>query len=577
MAADSVSDCEPSRRGRFDIRFQDGEQEAQFKLSSQRRISSSMLFMAVLTIICYFVIVVRGYMTRMQEGFNPFSLRLDNKNRVLFWVDGLVYLLASIIVMCFVFLYRMGCCPKHWNLEAIAVFFITVWSAWMPWADGWSAYLHSEIPDELWDAQKRAADGTIVLALDFMTTAVCLFVPIRLCLKWIPPVGGLVSFMLSGYFGSPRVDLRLNNTILLFSLTVCALMGAWSNEVSARERFIYKSEVLSKQVQLEQQHASLSRILDRLCDGLVHLRETLTISNPSPRLGALLMSMDWKRLSNAQFCDYITNEDDRTVFVNALRATPSLDSNLHDGMVNLHLRDVCGREFLVYAYHASYRASDGECRHVVGLVEALERPALAPESECEVAFDTQGLRLQNRGGRKRSTTSSCRSSRSVDTSVFADALLGAVFEVDARTFRVLNSCNLSNMFESLDGRDFTRIFQDSSTLPSWLSTISRNDRTEDVDDLKLGPVRISMQGYRGGHKCKLRCEVDFEVIMESTGSDDDDDSAAVQGVSELQFQVSRVHYMAQDRSTPLGTNANLEWESLSSHSLACPSVRRVPL
>eukprot|EP00928_Gymnodinium_smaydae_P041783 TRINITY_DN28235_c0_g1_i1.p1 TRINITY_DN28235_c0_g1~~TRINITY_DN28235_c0_g1_i1.p1 ORF type:complete len:563 (-),score=59.33 TRINITY_DN28235_c0_g1_i1:208-1896(-) len=562
MSADRFAECGATRRGRFDIRFKNDEQETQFKLSSQQNISTSMFFMALLSTLCYFVIVIRGYAMSMSKGFDPFSLRFDEAGIWMFWIDTLLYLVFACVILCFVPIYRITSCLTHWNLEAFTVMFLTLWSAWLPWGNFWSPYLNRDLSAEVVDAHKKAAAGSVVLALDTITTALCLFVPIRLIVKWIPPVVGLVSFVLSGYFDAPtRVDLPLNNIILIFGLTVCALMGAWNNEVSARERFIYKSEVVSKQVQLEQQHAGLSKILDRLCDSLVHLTENLTISNANPRLGALLMSTDWKRLSGARFCDYITNEEDRQTFVSSLHETPSLDNSRNDGMVNLHMRDVIGREFLVYAYHASYRASDGESHHVVGLVEAVERPALAPDKDSV-------NKLRSRSRKRKALNRS-----SVDTSVFADALLGAVFEISSSTFEVETCSNYSSMFESIEGHDFSRIFVDQSALTSWFAAIASNDSSEDDVDMNLGPARIILHGFRGGHRCKLICEVEFEVVADRFVQAED--NAEPSGFV-MHFQVRQVNSVAFERSL-FGTNANSEWESLSSRSQASNSDLRIAL
>eukprot|EP00928_Gymnodinium_smaydae_P038925 TRINITY_DN26721_c0_g2_i1.p1 TRINITY_DN26721_c0_g2~~TRINITY_DN26721_c0_g2_i1.p1 ORF type:complete len:590 (+),score=61.25 TRINITY_DN26721_c0_g2_i1:48-1772(+) len=566
MAATVASDIRASLRGRYDIRFRDPEQENKYWRSSHLPISKSLLITAVIVIIMYVIIILREFFVVFYDAddpFDPFLFRIDDKQFLIFWIDTIVYLAAPIVAIFYAMFIRRGICFQGDNIEMFSVISITVWTVFIPWSDGWSYWLFDDnISDEIWLNHERAADGTVVLAIDFLTTAVCLFVPMRMVVKWIPPTFGCISYLLAGILSSRPFDYRINHFGLLAALSSCALLGAWGNEVSSRERFIYKSEVVSKQIQLERQHASLSSILDCLCDSLVHLRSTLDISGSTSRLRALLMLPEHKQLDNENFCDFISCDEDREKFISALQASPSASENESNGMVNVHLRDFTGREFLTYAYHASYCDSSGECHYVIGLVEAQERQVHAPLVDSMGAINDSILSQQNLAIDEVPAFARSERFKRSDIVVFSSMLLGVVIELDATTFEVLESLNLSEVFDSIKGQDFSLLCEDTNQLRAWLSSVHEDEPSDALDVNNFGPLSITLHGRKGSRKCKLKCKVSCAVILQYHSSGGD----SVDSIREIQLQVSFVHSVTFVKPVGSGTSANSEWESLSSCS-----------
>jgi hypothetical protein len=130
----------------------------------------------------------------------------------------------------------------------------------------------------------RSSEGNVLLSIDVVTTVICLLVPIRMAFKWIPPVLGVLSFMVSATFiGSPFPGQLANNTMVLSCLVVLALVGAWHNEQVARQNFLAQRLVQKTSEELQSSYASQQDLLDEknafeillsmVCDATVWLTD----------------------------------------------------------------------------------------------------------------------------------------------------------------------------------------------------------------------------------------------------------------------------------------------------------------
>jgi len=132
----------------------------------------------------------------------------------------------------------------------------------------------------------------------------------------------------------------------------------------------------------DKQRNAFSRLLNRLCDCLLHLGPNLEILEPCPKLAAMLCASNGASLQGSNFCDCIARGEDQDRFIQATGKSTSKED--HAGILPLHLRAVEGREVQVHVYYASFHGQDGSPYHIVGVAEAgapegFARPAL---EEC---------------------------------------------------------------------------------------------------------------------------------------------------------------------------------------------------
>jgi hypothetical protein len=333
-----------------DLRFADAAKERAYKKSLQKRLVKSFMLVAALLIAGSLVHDVGEMFSEMSRADDKFVFGWKDirTHKLVVNIVGRVLLSLCTIVLGMLWSSLDCVQPFNWEIAITSVF--VFYSIAPSWVNGWTmAVLYDRDPlDNIWQGDNRSSEGGNALVLDTCTTVLCLFLPIRMILKWIPPTLGCISFGISSLaVSSPFPAQAPSNVVCLISLTFCALWGAWHLERNSRKNWIAQERVARKSLELEQQHSEVYRILDRLCDGLVHLRQDYTILDQQPaRLAALLLSHRAESLSNSNFCDYLASDGDRMNFTSALQ-----EADASGGMVHVSLRDASGHDFKVYAYH----------------------------------------------------------------------------------------------------------------------------------------------------------------------------------------------------------------------------------
>lgn len=128
-------------------------------------------------------------------------------------------------------------------------------------------------------------------------------------------------------------------------------------------------------------------LLSATCDAVVHLSCELVISEPTPKLGALLLRSD--SLQGICFVD-LFHENEEICLQQSLNSAPG-----HTGLIRLQLRDADGNSVDVLAYHVTGLDVDDAPYHLLGLKEADPTqhalPEAVPDSFTEVAPIRYGL------------------------------------------------------------------------------------------------------------------------------------------------------------------------------------------
>eukprot|EP00928_Gymnodinium_smaydae_P073296 TRINITY_DN5652_c0_g1_i2.p1 TRINITY_DN5652_c0_g1~~TRINITY_DN5652_c0_g1_i2.p1 ORF type:complete len:628 (-),score=60.37 TRINITY_DN5652_c0_g1_i2:173-1951(-) len=561
-----------------DIRFADPQMEASFMQQAERSLMLSSGVVSMSLVAGYFSWILT-FLSEEDDSDVPlelFSAFNDDPRRFVFWVYTLgIFVAPTIVSICVGFRLAFKRC-SFLNVEYLMVAIITIPCLILPWANQWSAaLLYGQDPNEVW-ATLPPAECIVVLAIEVLTTTICHHVPIRMVLKWIPPVCGFISFTVSMFYVGPQFpELRSTYMFLLSCSTISALTGAKRNERIARQEFLAQGQVSTKQNQLERQHKSVSRILDRLCDGLVQLGHDFTILEPSARLGALLLHKDWRRMEGSCFCDYIGSAEESESFVKAVRANTHCEgsdgeaceseTDIH-GMVHLHLRDSSNRTFLVYAYHSSYSCQDGEWQHVVGIVEAQERPP--PMNEIQIPDRFNSVPLKPPSGPR-----SDRSKHSLASSEANRQLKGSVWHVDSSTLEIEDVASLGTGFGSLNGKVFTQLFRDPDKMSTWIADRVaglREERLEAPYYEEIESIELVLQELAGVGTRKYVYEVQFQAIFEERDDElnevcsDDAHESAVGNSFAITFQVTKVVSRRLHRYDKSGTSAVVPRQSLTS-------------
>eukprot|EP00928_Gymnodinium_smaydae_P006357 TRINITY_DN12245_c0_g1_i1.p1 TRINITY_DN12245_c0_g1~~TRINITY_DN12245_c0_g1_i1.p1 ORF type:complete len:601 (-),score=102.41 TRINITY_DN12245_c0_g1_i1:270-2072(-) len=463
----------------IDLRFADSATEAEFKIHLSKELISSTRFMAMLLILGGVLEVVQIYLTevlRADDPFNPFASFIGDPRAFRFWTIILVLMLFPCLLVACTYLGSNFEALRFLNVEALAVAMVTMPCLALPWSNAWSsAMLYEKNPTTVWTKNVYSSEYSVALSIDALVTILCLFVPVRSCIKWITPCLTCISFATSVFaLGSAFPENRAANVFILCSLSVCATMGAWRNEVDAREKWIAQQQVDTKQLELEQQFICLSRMLDLLCDGFVHLSTDLRIVKPCQRLAALLMRAGVDEMIGTSFCELLATDVDRKRFADAVTVSASSAAGNGSkvakeescgGVINITLVDESGNTFPACAYHAKINALTGESRFVVGIAEM---PRQHHEQRRKLSADSPDeSSVLGPGGEVQDLESD------VNVAIF-DNFLGATWcvEFDFQRMEILQAPRwFTTHFGDYMNQDFSRLLNDAGSFKEFLKNV----------------------------------------------------------------------------------------------------------
>jgi len=246
----------------------------------------------------------------------------------------------------------------------------------------------------------RTEEILSVLFLNVVITTGCVVLPIRSHVLWVLPASGIGAFCsltyLAGPAWKPTLPMIMGYLILMSGMS---LWGGFRKEAYLRKEWLAQQEVEKQMDMSEKQRQGFSDLLCRLSDCLLLLGPDLQILDPCPNLAAMLL-LGSKQVHNTCFSDYLASGYDCDSFAAAMgrdisEAEPS-------GVLSLHLKDSRCREVQVHAYYTSFYAKDSSRYHIVGLVEAAERP-LPIEDRAERVTQCISNRVGSASGSDRSS------------------------------------------------------------------------------------------------------------------------------------------------------------------------------
>jgi len=173
------------------------------------------------------------------------------------------------------------------GLEFSSVFLCWTSILCMIFYNPWSiAGAYGKEPGTVWASEMRGVEGSNLLAIDFVVTAVSLFIPIRVSMVWIIHLSVVLLLPARTVaFGSPFPDDSANRISIMIALTSFAYCGVWRNERSARIQWLSiqtqqgivqerEIELSQQQIELEESSAlarGMQSVLGGLCDVIFKL------------------------------------------------------------------------------------------------------------------------------------------------------------------------------------------------------------------------------------------------------------------------------------------------------------------
>jgi len=146
---------------------------------------------------------------------------------------------------------------------------------------------------------------------------------------------------------------------------------------------------------LRGESSAMRRLLELVCDVVVGLNTELEITEPAPRLGAMI-SMDPRRsMQGARLQDYMAAEDDKARFEQLLVAAQSDTEGALPGVMHTTFRDSSGSKLSAEIFYVKFSTLDGRCRFLAGIQET-ESTKAAPISELKPGATTERLDGQTR-------------------------------------------------------------------------------------------------------------------------------------------------------------------------------------
>jgi len=263
----------------------------------------------------------------------------------------------------------------HWvrslDLEVLATVVCLVTIAEAGFGCSWhAALIVGNDPIQVYGDRSRATEYQMAFTIAVVSTVACLVVPIRSHIAWVVPKFGLISFCaISFSTSSPFPTERPKLLTGLTSLLVLAGWGGLRSGDYTRDRWLARQEVKQQKDLSEKQRQGFSRILNRLCDCLLHLGPDFHFIEQSSTLSAILFQ-DPGKMQHC-FTDHLATTEDADLFIAAMRQESPEEAPA--GILSVHLKDVHSRQVQVHLHYTCFKDEDDTLHYLIGVVEAGER------------------------------------------------------------------------------------------------------------------------------------------------------------------------------------------------------------
>ena len=363
--------------GSMKLRFEESEEEAAFKLSLELPIARGGSI-GCFIFLCGLALNIPPYLAACSRTDYPFQWDSSDPRTQYYSIRAGQLLVTCAGLVIFSLRWRSGCFAGL-NIELMSVGFVALAIVTTSLSSSWHVPTQFGMdPEYIWGLDVRSSEFLVVLVIDVLMIAVCLFVPMRTCALWVLNVVAVVAFAAMVIFCGSAFPHSFPQCMLLHtSLCIFSFVGAHRNEQIAREKWKAQKQVDQQQEELCRREDAATHLLSNFCDCVVHIGPApdFQVLEPSPRLAALLLHSDGNMLRGRNFRDFVAFEEEYDRLVLKMQGP----SNVHGlgPMMNTHLKDHAGRTFAVSVSYASFRSGDVTDHFLLGINENQERPAIA--------------------------------------------------------------------------------------------------------------------------------------------------------------------------------------------------------
>mmetsp|Transcript_86310 Transcript_86310/g.217511 ORF Transcript_86310/g.217511 Transcript_86310/m.217511 type:complete len:840 (+) Transcript_86310:76-2595(+) len=266
-----------------DLRFSCAENEVAFKASIENQLLRPLIIAAFLGKLGVLASFVPNYMAERSRSDSPFQWELMDPRFLFFAVSGFTMILALLVNILAIARLVYGLFSS-WSWEHIAagvgvyvtcaLFLLSSWH---------SSRLVGADPEKVWMHETRSSEMLTILSLVAQVMAVCMYMPIRVCILWIVPAcASLVYIVVIALVGSPFPASMYKIALGLPAMCFFCYQGARRHERHIREKWLAMQRIEEQDTELEDR-ASLARafheVAGTLCDIVVILRPDLTITD----------------------------------------------------------------------------------------------------------------------------------------------------------------------------------------------------------------------------------------------------------------------------------------------------------
>lgn len=287
---------------KVDLRFPIAEDEASFKRHFHEHMLITIIAGTIAASLTNIIAFGPTYLAEVHHSSNVF-LWAENDPRTLWMFLRLSSTVVCFLVLVFCILRKRYAFFSSVDLELLWIMLLVLALALLPFLSPWHiAKMFGKEPNRVWARDCYGSETSMLLAIDSIFTAMCLFLPLRTCVLWIPLMfGNCTVLVLVFILGSPHPDDVWNSLFTLLALSVFAYVGAHMKEQTARAKWLAvqradKSEVLVQEQQEElsqlEAHLAAMRALMRLvCEFVFHAGESMRVVDHNVQLDELLGSM----------------------------------------------------------------------------------------------------------------------------------------------------------------------------------------------------------------------------------------------------------------------------------------------
>eukprot|EP00931_Biecheleriopsis_adriatica_P024327 TRINITY_DN15193_c0_g1_i1.p1 TRINITY_DN15193_c0_g1~~TRINITY_DN15193_c0_g1_i1.p1 ORF type:complete len:626 (-),score=64.83 TRINITY_DN15193_c0_g1_i1:40-1917(-) len=258
---------------------------------------------------------------------------------------------------------------------------------------------------------------------------------------------------------------------------------------------------------METQKKAFSSIIEVICDCMVYLDGNLEITEPAPKLAALLIrgvGQQPLQLVGQDMRALLASEDDVTLLTDSLLKEAEGGYSRPSSLMHLHMKDALGTKLTVEVHWTRYEDMNGKDCFILGITEAEERPICS----SDVPLTSFGNSWDTRGAISRLEAVGQSSRKSFDESSFSSCTMD-LDDLGERRFtfnlegEIFDTHDMPDTLEQIFGRR-----DDLIEFMGWVSDTMRKVTHKEVsspysDTFRICRLRVlKRRASRSGYKTK---------------------------------------------------------------------------